>query len=84
MAATTYAVVAEATVEVPEPLVEARARETWEQMSHTLSHQGISKETYLQIAGKDEGDIVEETKPDAEVALRREAVLAAVVERENI
>jgi trigger factor len=39
---------------------------------------------YLQITGKTEEDIVEEGKPDAEQALKREAVLAAVVEAENI
>ena len=45
------AAVANATVEVPDALVEARARELWEQMLHSLSHQGISKEMYLQISG---------------------------------
>jgi trigger factor len=78
------AVVEQATVTVPEPLVEARARELWDQMAHTLSHQGIDKPTYLKIAGKTEEEVVEEAKPDAERQLRREAVLAAVVEAEGI
>jgi trigger factor len=78
------AAVERATVEVPEPLIEARARELWDRMAHTLSHQGINKEMYLQISGKTEEDIVEEGKPDAEQALRREAVLAAIVEAEGI
>jgi len=71
-------------VEVPEPLVEARARELWDQMVHSLSHQGISKEMYQQISGRDEEDIVAEGKPDAERQLKREAVLAAVVAAESI
>jgi trigger factor len=78
------AAVANATVEVPGDLVEARARELWEQMAHSLSHQGIAKDMYLQITGKSEDEIVEESKPDAEQALRREAVLAAIVEAEGI
>ena len=78
------AVVASAKVDVPAALVQARAREMWEQMTHSLSHQGIPKETYLQISGKDEEQIVEDGKPEAEIALRREAVLAAVVEAEGI
>jgi trigger factor len=78
------AAVDNATVEVPEALVEARARELWERMVHTLSHQGINRETYLQITGKDEDEILEEGKPDAEQALKREAVLAAIVEAESI
>jgi trigger factor len=75
--------VANAKVEVPDALVAARSRELWEQMIHTLSHQGISKEMYLQISGRSEEDIVEEGKPDAERQLKREAVLAAIVEAEG-
>jgi trigger factor len=73
-----------AEVEVPDDLVTARASELWDRLLHTLSHQGISKEAYLQISGKTEEDLLEEAKPDAERALRREAVLAAVVEAEGL
>jgi trigger factor len=73
-----------ATVDVPDALVEARARELWDQMIHSLSHQGISKEAYLRISGRGEDEIVEAGKEDAEQALRREAVLAAVIEAEGI
>jgi trigger factor len=76
--------VANATIDVPETLVAARARELWDEMLHSLSHQGISKEMYLQISGRSEDDIVEQGKPDAERQLKREAVLAAVVAAESI
>jgi trigger factor len=78
------AAVAGATIDVPDALVEARARELWDQMLHSLSHQGISKEMYLQISGRSEDDIVTEGKADAERQLKREAVLAAVVAAESI
>jgi trigger factor len=78
------AVVADATIDVPEALVQARTRELWERMLHSLSHQGLSREAYLQMAGKSEDEILAEARPDAERALRREAVLAAVVEAEGI
>ena len=78
------AVARDAQVDVPETLVEARARELWERMLHSLSHQGISREAYLQISGRSEDDILAEAKPDAERALRREAVIQAVVEAEGI
>jgi trigger factor len=39
---------------------------------------------YLQISGRSEADIVSEGKTDAELQLKREAVLAAVVEAEEI
>lgn len=78
------AVVQEATVEVPEALVEARARELWQRMLHSLSHQGIAPDMYLRISGKTEEEVLAEARPDAEQALRREAVIAAVIEAEDI
>ncbi|MGH2996412.1 MAG: trigger factor, partial [Gaiellaceae bacterium] len=77
-------VVAGARVDVPDALVDARSRELWEQMAHQLGHQGIPKETYLKISGKTEDEIVDAGREDAGQALRREAVLAAIVEAERI
>ena len=74
----------EAKIDLPDSLVHARAHELYHQMIHSLSHQGISEEAYLRIAGKDHDQLVDEAKPDAERALRREAVLAAIVEAEGI
>ena len=53
-------------------------------MLHSLAHQGITREAYLRIAGREEAEIVEQSKPDAEQALRREAVLAAIIDAEGI
>jgi trigger factor len=78
------AAVAQATIDVPDALVEARARELWDQMAHTLAHQGIPRETYLQIAGKTEDEVIADNRESAGRDLRREAVLAAVVEAEGI
>jgi trigger factor len=78
------AAVEAATIEVPDALVEARARELWESMLHQLSHQGINRETYLRISGTSEEETIEKAKPDADQALRREAVLAAVAEAEQL
>lgn len=77
-------VVEGAELEIPPSLVEARAKELWDQMLHSLSHRGITKDAYLRIAQKSEEELLEEAKPDAEQALRREAVLAAVIEKEDI
>lgn len=83
-AAALDAVVASAEVDVPEPLVEARAHELLDRMLHALGHQGITKDHYLKISGKTEDELIGESKPDAEQALRREAVLAAIIEAEQI
>ena len=53
-------------------------------MAHSLSHQGISKEAYLQISGKTEDEMLAEAAPEAEQGLKREAVLAAIIEAEGI
>ena len=78
------AAVAEAEVEVPDKLVHARAHELLDETLTALARQGISKETYLRIAGKDEETLAHEAEPEAAQALKREAVLAAVVEAEGI
>jgi len=78
------AVVAEADGDLPEKLIGARAGELLERMLHTLSHQGITKEHYLQISGQTEDELISQSRPDAEQALRREAVLAAIIEAEKI
>ncbi|HWX43688.1 MAG TPA: trigger factor [Solirubrobacteraceae bacterium] len=78
------AVVENAQVEVPAALIAARAREMWERVLHSLSHQGISREVYLQLTDRSEQEILADTAPAAERALRREAVLTAVVAAEGI
>jgi trigger factor len=83
-AAALDAVVADADVDVPDTLVEARAHELLDRMLHALGHQGITKDHYLKISGKTETELIDESKPEAEQALRREAVLAAVIEKEGI
>jgi trigger factor len=78
------AAVAQAEVEVPQALVEARAREMWERILHSLSHRGISREAYASISGRSEEESLAELQGDAERALRREAVLTAIVAAEGI
>jgi trigger factor len=78
------AAVAHAQVQVPAALIEARAREMWERVQRALAERGVTAETYLQATGRSEGEILAESAPEAERALRREAVLTAVVAAEGI
>lgn len=78
------AAVAEATIEVPPKLIHARAHELLSETFQALARQGISKEAYLRISGKDEEALAREAEPEAEAILKREAVLAAVVQAEGI
>jgi trigger factor len=78
------AAVAEAQIDVPHDLVHAKAHEMWHQTSRRLAAQGLDPARYLQMVGKEEHDLIDEAEPEAEKALKREAVLAAVVEAEGI
>jgi trigger factor len=78
------AAVAESEIEIPDRLVRARARELVDETLSALARQGISREAYLRISGKDEETLAREAEPEAAMALRREAVLAAVARSERI
>lgn len=78
------AAVAAAQVPLTPELVQARAREMWERMLHSLSHRGISRETYLRLLDRQEADVLAEMQSEAELALRREAVITAIVAAEGI
>jgi trigger factor len=78
------AAVANAKVDLPHELVHAKAHEMWHETAHRLQHQGLNPAQYLQLVGKDEEELVTEAEPEAEQALKREAVLAAIVEDAGI
>jgi trigger factor len=78
------AAVAGAHVAVTDELVAARAHEMWERMLHSLAHRGVTRETYLRLVDRQEQDVLADMRPEAELALRREAVITAVVAAEGI
>ena len=78
------AVVDQAKIAVPHELVHSKAHEMWHRTARRLAAQGINPEQYLSMTGKTEEELVIESESDAETALKREAVLAAIVEAEGI
>jgi trigger factor len=78
------AVAAQAKVDVPHELVHSKAREMWHRTAQRFQQQGLDPQQYLQMTGKTEEELVTESEPDAERALRRESTLAALVESEGI
>jgi trigger factor len=73
-----------ATVDVPDELATARATERWERMERQLAGRGMDPNQFLQMQGKTRDELIEETKPDAELELKREAVVTAIAEAEGI
>jgi trigger factor len=78
------AAVANAQVQVPHELVHSKSHEMWHRTARRLAAQGVNPEQYLTMMGKSEEELVVESEPEAETALKREAVLAAIVEAEGI
>jgi trigger factor len=73
-----------ATVDVPADLVAARATERWERMERQIAQQGMDPNAFLQMQGKTRDEVIEESKPDAERELKREAVVTAIAAAEGI
>jgi trigger factor len=78
------AAAANATVDLPHELVHSKAHEMWHETAHRLQQQGVDPARYLELVNKNEEDLVTEAEPEAEQALKREAVLAAIVEDAGI
>jgi trigger factor len=78
------AAVAEATIDLSDELVHAKAHDMWAQTARRLRAQGVDPARYLEMVGKDEEQLVREAEDDARRALGRESVLAAVIEAEGI
>ncbi len=78
------AAVANATVELPDQIVQARAEEMWGRVERQLQGRGMDPNAYLQMQGKTREELIAEAKPEAEQALRREAVMRAVADTEGI
>src|SRR5262249_14544771 len=74
------AAVAKATVDLPEPVVTARAEEMWRRVERQLAQRGMDADSYLKIQDKTREEMIEQARPDAEQALKREAVLEAVAD----
>ena len=78
------AAAAEAKLELPDDLATARATERWERVERQLAARGMNPDSYLQMQGKTREQVIEESRPEAEAELKREAVLAAIAEAEEI
>ncbi|MET0557788.1 MAG: trigger factor [Solirubrobacterales bacterium] len=78
------AAVEAATVPVPDDLITARATERWESTERQLAQRGMDPNAFLQMQGKTREELIEESRPDAERDLKREAVVTAIADAEAI
>ena len=78
------AVVATATVDGIEPLVERRAAALLNALARSLERRGITTETYLAATGQTAEALQASTREEAERAVKREVVLEAVADKLDI
>lgn len=83
-AAAVDAAAQDATIDLPKELVHARAHDMWERLERSLSARGIDPAMYVQMQGKSREELVTDMEGEAEQALKREAVLQAVADTEDI
>jgi trigger factor len=71
-------------VEVPAEILTGRATERWERVERQITAQGLDPAAYLRMQAKTREQIIDESKPDAERELKREAVLSAIADVEGV
>ncbi|HLH63937.1 MAG TPA: trigger factor [Ktedonobacteraceae bacterium] len=78
------AVIEQAQVTVHHVLVHEEAEEMMHQLSHLLEQQRMSMDQYLMLMRKSRQEYLEELEPEAEKRVKRQLVLDAVAEKEEI
>ncbi len=78
------AAVENAEIEIPQEIIDAQAAERWERVERQLAQRGMDAATFLQMQGRTREDMIEEARPDAARELRRESVLKAIAEAEEL
>ena len=73
-----------ATVEIPDALIEMQIDIMVEEMSYRLSYQGLKLEDYLKYVGKTVEDYRNEYKPQAESIVKSQLVIEKIISDEKI
>ncbi len=77
-------VVSNASMEIPEAMIEEQVSNTLESYARRMQTQGLTMEQYMQFTGMTVDKMKEEIRPQAEKQIRTRLVLEAIVEAENI
>ncbi|AEF93569.1 Trigger factor [Desulfotomaculum nigrificans CO-1-SRB] len=78
------AAVANATVEIPEVMVEQKVDQMLNNVNQRLMQQGINLDQYFQYTNSSVDEMRQRMKPDAEKTVRNELVLDAIAKAEKI
>jgi trigger factor len=78
------AVAKQATIDIPQGHIHSRAHELWHELANSLYRRGIDPNAYLQAMGQGEHDFIVSAEGDAEQTIRREATIAALIEKQGV
>ncbi len=78
------AIIADATMEIPDAMVETQQRQMVEDFAQRIQSQGLSMEQYMQFTGLTPQALIEQVKPQAMKRIQSRLVLEAVVAAETI
>ncbi|MCR2046342.1 trigger factor [Acetatifactor muris] len=78
------AIIANAQMEIPEPMIETQQRQMVQEYAQRMQSQGISIEQYMQFTGMTREMLLEQVKPQVLKRIQSRLVLEAVAEAENI
>ena len=73
-----------ATMEIPDKMIDAQAENMVQDMARRMQSQGLSLDMYLKYTGMTVEQMKEQARPDAEKRIRTRLVLEAVAKAENI
>lgn len=78
------AVIENATMEIPEAMIETQVRQMAEDFARRIQQQGLSLEQYFQFTGMDAKKFLDSIRPQALKRIQSRLVLEAIVKAENI
>ena len=77
-------IIENATMDIPEAMIDLQARQLVDDMAQRIQAQGLSFEQYLQFTGMNLDAAIEQMKPNAVKRIESRLVLEAIVKAENI
>lgn len=78
------AIIEDATMEIPDAMVETQQRQMVDDFAQRMQSQGLTMEQYMQFTGLTYAGLLEQVKPQALQRIQSRLVLEAVVKAENI
>jgi trigger factor len=76
--------VANATVDLPDLLIERELEIMLDELKVRLAEQGIAYDEYLRVTDRDEAKVLTEFRPDAEKRVKTLLVLSEIAQKENV